>query len=90
VGYQASQQSLHETYAREREAALTAYLKTPEGGTAYDAIYVSFLELYRRVEPHRCEAAAAEATRGKIDRELVAFPDFGVWLLNQQTHGKSA
>ena len=41
-------------------------------------------EFYTVVEPHRFHAAAHEAANGKIEREHFQFPDFGIWLLEQQ------
>lgn len=81
--YHSSEQPLHEEYASQRHIALQTYLRTPEARRYWEGAYTGFLEFYRKVEPHRSEAAAADATTAKIEREHFTFPDFGVWLLER-------
>jgi hypothetical protein len=75
---------LRDRYAAERDAALQAFLQTPEGRRHYKAYLSPFLDLYRAVEPVRFRDAAQRAAVGKIQREHFTFPDFGVWLLGQR------
>jgi len=75
---------LRQKYQTERVAAFQQYLPTPEGRMHHTNYLPTFLEFYGVVEPHRFHAAAQEAANGKIEREHFQFPDFGVWLLEQQ------
>jgi hypothetical protein len=86
--YQSTQRPLHDQWAAEREAAVATHRQTTEGRQTWDAIYPQFLELYAKVEPHRKEAAARDATTTKIANEQVRFPDFGAWLLNRPAASK--
>lgn len=78
------EQKLREQHQAERAAALDAYLASSEGRAQYQALHPTFLEFYRQVEPGRFRQAAYDATIGKIEREHVRFPDFGVWLLTRR------
>ncbi len=80
----ADEQPLRDRYQQERTAALDTYLRSATGRQHFAGAYQPFLEFYRHVEPHRPEQAAAEAARGKVEREHFQFPEFGVWLLNRQ------
>ena len=80
------EQLLQQEYSAARRAALDTYLQTPEGRVQYDGAYQRLRVFYDRVEPHRSHEAAADAARGKIEREQLHFPDFGVWVLNRLTH----
>jgi hypothetical protein len=77
------EQLLQREYAAARDTALHAYLQTPEGRLQYDGAYQILRVFYERIEPHRSHEAAADAARGKIEREQLQFPDFGVWLLDR-------
>lgn len=79
-----SETSLQATYLQERAVALKDFLASPVGRTEWQSIYPAFLELYQRVEPNRPHQAAQEAARQKIEREHLAFPEFGVWLLERR------
>ena len=81
---QDSEQELRAQYERERDSALQAFLKTPQGRELWEASYQPFLEFYRAIEPHRYAAAAADAATGKVEREHFEFPDFGVWMLSRE------
>lgn len=83
ASYESSQQSLIDQWTADREAAIQAYLKSPEGRRHWDAAYAGFLVLYQKVEPHRAEAAAKDAATSKISTAHVTFPAFGEWLLNR-------
>jgi hypothetical protein len=85
AGADGREQALRTQYEQERAAALRAYLNTPTGRQQFQSAYEQFLVFYRAVEPHRFEAAAVEAATGKVEREQFQFPQFGVWLLEQQT-----
>ncbi len=76
---------LQQQYQQARLTALQAHLQTPEGMAQYQTAYDTLRVFYDRVEPHRSHAAAADAARGKIEREQLRFPDFGIWLLEQRT-----
>lgn len=82
-GYQSTQQPLQDQWAAEREAATKAYLQSTDGRRHWEAAYAPFLEFYKKVEPHRAEAAAREAATTKVSKEYVSFPTFGEWLLNR-------
>jgi hypothetical protein len=78
------EQSLREEYRVERNAALQAYLLSPEGRRHYAAFHPIFLEFYRTIEPERFREAAREAATGKVEREHFQFPTFGVWHLERR------
>ena len=59
------------------------HLQTPAGHRLWDAAYQQFLLFYKRVEPDRCQEAAADAARGKIEREHLQFPEFALWAVNR-------
>lgn len=80
----AEEQRHRDRYTAEREAALQAFLASPDGRRHFAAYQPTFLEFYRAVEPHRYREAADAAAAGKIEREHFQFPDFGVWLLSQR------
>jgi hypothetical protein len=81
----AGEQQLRIQYDHEKSQALNAYLQTAEGQRHFEAANRPLLVFYDRVEPLRSREAAADAAKGKIEREQLAFPDFGVWILNRQT-----
>lgn len=81
---QAQEQALRDRYDQERATALQAYLRTPEGRQQFETVFRPYLAFYRTVEPGRFEEAAKDAATGKVEREHFEFPDFGVWLLQQQ------
>jgi len=80
----ADESSLRDRYQTERTAALEAHLATPEGHQQFAAVHPAFLDFYRVVEPDRYRDAAYAAAIGKVEREHLRFPDFGVWLLQQR------
>lgn len=79
------EQSLRATYAAERQAALQAYLSTPEGRATCARFTATFEEFYKAIEPNRYRESARAAALGKIERECVTFPSFGVWLLERRS-----
>ena len=84
AGVAASEEALRGQYEVERSAALQAYLSTDEGRVRFQEFHPKFLEFYRTVEPDRYREAAHQAAAGKVEREHFQFPDFGIWLLEQQ------
>ncbi len=71
-------------YSAEKASALESYLRSLEGRRQYAAYEPTFQDFYRTVEPDRFREAARDAAIGKIEREHFQFPDFSVWLLEQQ------
>ncbi len=84
AGSVADEDSLREQYERERRVALHAFLVTPDGRELFARYLAVFTTFYRKVEPDRFAAAARDAAMGKIDREQLVFPDFGVWVLEHR------
>ena len=76
--------ALRAAYQVERIASHKSYLATPEARSLFSRYHETFLEFNRTVEPHRFQAAAREATEGKIEREHFTYPEFSVWLLEHQ------
>ena len=80
----AAEAELRRQYAADRSAALQVHLNTTEGRSQFASYEPTFREFYRTVEPDRFREAAREAAIGKVEREHFQYPDFGVWLLEQQ------
>lgn len=66
-------------YDAAKAAAFRAYLTSPAGRQTYDRTFKTLLELYRRTEPDRPEAAAREAALRRIEQLDFRFPDFAEW-----------
>lgn len=77
----AAETSTREQYESAKSAALQTYLQSSEGRTHYQRLYPAFHDFYRIADPQQAEPSARKATMDKIEREYLAFPDFGVWLL---------
>jgi hypothetical protein len=84
----AGEQELRIRYEQEKLQALEAYLRTPAGQQQFEAAYQPLLIFYSRVEPDRTREAAADAARGKVEREHFEFPDFGSWILSRESLAK--
>ena len=80
----AAEAELRQKYAADRSAALQVHLSTTEGRSQFASYEPTFRQFYRTVEPDRFREAAREAAVGKVEREHFQYPDFGVWLLEQQ------
>ena len=77
----ADEASAREQYETAKAAALQTYLQSSEGQAHFQRLYPAFHDFYRIVDPHQAETSARKATTDKIEREHLAFSDFGVWLL---------
>ena len=66
-------------YDAARAAAFQAYLTSPAGRETYDRTFKTLLELYRRTEPERPQAAAREAALRRIEQVDFRFPAFAEW-----------
>lgn len=82
------ERQLREQYQQQRAAALQAFLASPAGRELHEAAYRQFLVFYRVREPHRAESAAREAASDKVEREQFQFPEFSVWMLEQQSESQ--
>jgi hypothetical protein len=77
------EQQLRGDYAAARQAALQAFLCSPDIRRQWQAAYETFLILYQRLEPERSQEAAREAATAKLEREQFVFLEFGVWVLDR-------
>ena len=71
-------------YDDAKAIALDLYLKSEEGSRRYREYHRIFHDFYRTVDPHQTDESTRRATVDKIAKEHVAFPDFGVWLLESR------
>jgi hypothetical protein len=90
AAFQAAEQALRQQYEQDRNTALEAFLRSPEGKAAYGQTLPLFTEFYRRTEPERFRDAAHEATVARIEQHTFQFPEYAVWAMSHREHQPSA
>lgn len=81
--FDAGEQLLAAQYQEERSAARDTYLQSLEGRERRAEALREALTYYQSINPDHAYELATDAANGKVEREHFQFPEFGVWMLEQ-------